>query len=280
MKTTTMLEKKSQPGRRMVMKGMAAMLTAVMAASVSLPAYAADKTIRVGIMSGEDEDVWRVVAQEAAKQGLTIKVVTFNDYIQPNEALERGDLDANSFQHLPYLENQIKTQGYKIVPVGYTAVWPIGLYSKTFTSVADLPKGATIGIPNDPANEARALLVLQNEGVIKLKPGAGILATTVDIVENPKNIKIKELDAGVVGRAIDDLNAAVVNTDWASKAGLTPKERIAQEPVKDNPYRCFIAVREASKNEAWVKPLVAAYQTKAVDEALLKAWKGAALPAY
>ena len=129
-------------------------------------------------MSGEDEDVWRVVTTEAAKKGLTIETVVFNDYTQPNEALERGEIDANAFQHQPYLDNQIKTQGYHIVPVGYTGVWPIGLYSKKYTKVADLPEGAVIGVPNDPSNEGRALRVLQNEGVIKLKDGTGILATT------------------------------------------------------------------------------------------------------
>ncbi len=172
-------------------------------------------------MSGEDEDVWRVVTTEAAKKGLKIETVVFNDYTQPNEALERGEVDANAFQHQPYLDNQIKQHGYHIVRVGYTGVWPIGLYTKKYKTVADLPKGAVIGVPNDPSNEGRALRVLQNEGVIKLKDGTGILATTADIVENPKNVEIKELDAGIVGRSIDDLDAAVVNTDWALKSGLS-----------------------------------------------------------
>ncbi|TIW77409.1 MAG: metal ABC transporter substrate-binding protein, partial [Mesorhizobium sp.] len=155
--------------------------------------------------------------------------VVFNDYTQPNEALERGEIDANAFQHQPYLDNQIKTQGYHIVRVGYTGVWPIGLYSKKYKEVAGLPEGAVIGVPNDPSNEGRALRVLQNEGVIKLKDGTGILATTADIAENPKKVEIKELDAGIVGRSVEDLDAAVVNTDWALKSGLTPENRIAQE---------------------------------------------------
>ena len=198
------------------------------------------------------------------KQGLTIETVVFNDYTQPNEALERGEIDANAFQHQPYLDNQIKTQGYHIVPVGYTGVWPIGLYSKKYAKVADLPEGAVIGVPNDPSNEGRALRVLQNEGVIKLKDGTGILATTADIAENPKKIEIKELDAGIVGRSVEDLDAAVVNTDWALKSGLTPENRIAQEPIADNPYRNFIAVKAGSENEAWVKTLVASYQNETV----------------
>ncbi len=257
--------------------------SAVAAAALSAPssALAEDKkTVKVGIISGEDEDVWRVVTAQAAEKGLKVETVVFNDYTQPNEALERGEIDANAFQHKPYLDNQIKTQGYHIVPIGYTGVWPIGLYSRKFTKVADLPEGAVIGVPNDPSNEGRALRVLQNEGVIKLKDGTGILATTADIAENPKKLEIKELDAGIVGRSVDDLDAAVVNTDWALKSGLTPEQRIAQEPIADNPYRNFIAVKAGSENEAWVKTLVASYQNDAVKAEFDKVYKGTGVSAY
>lgn len=264
--------------------GLAALLaSAVALVSLAAPssAYAADKkSVKVGIISGEDEDVWRVVTAEAAKTGLTIETVVFNDYTQPNEALERGEIDANAFQHQPYLDNQVKTQGYHIVPVGYTGVWPIGLYSKKHAKVADLKKGAVVGVPNDPSNEGRALRVLQNEKLIKLKDGTGILATTADIAENPSGIEIKELDAGIVGRSVDDLDAAIVNTDWALKSGLTPENRIAQEPVDDNPYRNFIAVREESKDEPWVKPLVEAYQNDAVKAEFDRVYKGTGISAY
>lgn len=261
--------------------GLAAIAAALVAGfAAPQPGHAEDKTVRVGIMSGEDEDVWRAVTAEAAKKGLTIKTVVFNDYTQPNEALERGEIDANAFQHQPYLENQIKQHGYHIVPVGYTGVWPIGLYSKSYKTVAELPEGAQIGVPNDPSNEGRALRVLQNEGVIKLKDGTGILATIADIAENPKGVKIRELDAGIVGRSIDDLDAAVVNTDWALKAGLGPDQRIAQEPIADNPYRNFIAVKQGSENEAWVKTLVASYQNDTVKAVFEKVYKGTGLSAY
>lgn len=242
--------------------------------------HAADKAIKVGIISGEDEDVWREVAKQAEKGGLKIETVVFNDYTQPNEALERGEIDANAFQHKPYLDNQIKQHGYKIVPVGYTGVWPIGLYSKTHKTVADLKEGAQVGVPNDPSNEGRALRLLQNEGLIKLKDGTGILATLADVVENPKKLKIKELDAGIVGRSIDDLDAAVVNTDWALKAGLGPDNRIAQEPIADNPYRNFIAVKQADESQPWVKQLVAAYQNDAVKAVFEKVYRGTGLSAY
>ncbi|NVP57181.1 MetQ/NlpA family lipoprotein [Mycoplana rhizolycopersici] len=264
-------------------------LSLVLAASVAAfagalmphPAAAEDKAnVKVGIMSGEDEDIWRVVAAEAEKKGLTVEVVTFNDYTQPNEALERGEIDANAFQHGPYLENQIQAHGYKIKVAGYTAVWPIGVYSKKFKSIAELPEGAVIGVPNDPSNEGRALLVLQDEGVIKLRDGAGILATIVDVAENPKNVVLKELDAGIVGRSVEDLDAAVVNTDWALKSGLAIEDRIAQEKIADNPYRNFIAVREADLAEPWVKTLVSSYQNDTVKAEFDRVYKGTGTVAY
>jgi D-methionine transport system substrate-binding protein len=268
-------------GRRAALAAIAAFGVALPLALSNAPVHAAPPTIKVGIISGEDEDVWRVVKDEAAKRGLTIEAVVFNDYTQPNEALHRGEINANAFQHKPYLDNQIATRGYKIVPVGYTAVWPIGLYSRKVDKVADLKAGAVIGVPNDPSNEGRALNLLQREGLIKLKAGTGILATVADIVENPKKITIKELDAGIVGRSIDDLDAAVVNTDWALKSGLKPdKERIAQEPVADNPYRNFIAVNEADKDAPWVKTLVEAYQNPAVKAEFDKVYKGTGIAAY
>ena len=264
--------------------GLAALLaSAVALVSLAAPssAYAEDKkTVKVGIMSGEDEDVWRVATAEAAKSGLTIETVVFNDYTQPNEALERGEIDANAFQHQPYLDNQIKTQGYHIVPVGYTGLWPIGLYSKKHSKVAELTKGSVVGVPNDPSNEGRALRVLESQKLIKLKDGTGILATIADIAENPSGIEIKELDAGIVGRSVEDLDAAVVNTDWALKSGLTAENRIAQEAVADNPYRNFIAVKQGSENEPWVKALVAAYQNPTVKAEFDRVYKGTGVSAY
>jgi D-methionine transport system substrate-binding protein len=262
--------------RRFVLAGMLALGPLLSPGGAS----AEQKTLRVGIMSAEDEDVWAVVAEQAKTKGLTLKLVVFNDYTQPNEALENGELDANAFQHKPYLDNQIKTRGYHIVPVGYTAVWPIGLYSRKHHKIADLPNGAVIGVPNDPSNEGRALRVLESQGLIKLKPEAGILATTQDIIANPKNIVVKELDAGIVGRSIDDLDAAVVNTDWALKSNLTQGDRLATEPVENNPYRNFIAVKAGHENDPWVKILVASYENDTVRAALAKIYKGTALPAW
>ncbi|MEF3134394.1 MetQ/NlpA family lipoprotein [Rhizobium sp. 268] len=266
--------------RRAALAAVAVSAATLFAFAAPAPSFAADKSIKVGIMAGEEEDIWRVVTTEAAKKGLKIETITFNDYTQPNEALERGELDANAFQHQPYLDNQIKQHGYHITRVGYTGVWPIGLYTKKYKSVAEIPEGAVIGVPNDPSNEGRALRVLQNEGLIKLKDGTGILATVADVTDNPKNIDIKELDAGIVGRSIDDLDAGVVNTDWALKSGLSPAERIAQEPIADNPYRNFIAVKDDNKDSEWVKTLVSSYQNDTVKAEFDKVYKGTGLSAY
>ncbi|MEX3957502.1 MetQ/NlpA family ABC transporter substrate-binding protein [Trinickia sp. EG282A] len=244
-------------------------------------AQADGQTVRVGIMSGEDEDVWRVVAANAAKHGVTVTLTTFSDYTQPNEALAQHDLDANSFQHKPYLDAQIAARHYEIVPVGFTYVQPIGLYSRKVQSVTALPQNATIAVPNDPSNEGRALLLLQANGLIKLKPDVGLLPTARDIADNPKHIRIRELDAGIVGRAIDDVDAAVVNTDWAIKAGIRiPQERIAQEKVERNPYRNFIAVNGKDAKAPWVKALVDSYQQPNVASAILTVYRGATLPAW
>lgn len=260
------------------------LLSAVAMSAVSagpLSASAQDKTIKVGIMGGEDEDVWKVAAEQAAKSGLKIETVIFNDYTQPNEALERKEVDANAFQHEPYLDEQIKQHGYKISIAGHTALWPIGIYSRKIKDLADIKDGAVIGVPNDPTNEGRALRALEAKGLIKLNPDAGILATPIDITENPKKLEIKEMDAGVVGRSIDDLDVAVVNNDWAAKAGLDPKtDAIGWEDKDNNPYRNFIAVRSEDKDAAWVKSLVAAYQNDAVKAELDRAYKGTAIPAW
>ena len=278
---TTFNKTKTRVNRAFLLAATSAvMISSGILAPLSL-AQAADKTtIKVGIISGEDEDVWREVVKQAAAKGLTVKPVVFNDYNQPNEALQNGEVDANAFQHQPFLDNQIKVNHYDIVRVGYTAVWPIGLYSKKVKTADELKEGAVIGVPNDPANEARGLILLQQSGVIKLKPGAGIFATTADIIENPRHVTIKELDSGIIGRSVPDLDAAIVNTDWALKNGLTAADRIAQEPVKGNPYNNFIAVKTDNANAPWVKTLVAAYQNDDVKKVFDKVYKGTGVTAW
>src|SRR5690349_20412454 len=203
--------------RRTLIKVFSAALASA-ALVTSFAARADDKVIKVGTISGPDAQIWSVVQKVAKREGLNVKVIEFNDYVQPNAALDAGDLDANSFQHQPYLDSQIKQRGYKMVSVGYTYISPLGIYSKNLKSAKDLPQGAKVAVPNDPSNENRALLLLASLGAIKLKPGLGtngVNDTPLDIAENPKKLKIVELDAAQLARALPDVAAAVINTNYA-----------------------------------------------------------------
>lgn len=238
-------------------------------------------TLRLGTMAGESETVFQAAADEAKLRGFDVKIVPFSDYILPNEALEHGDIDANAFQHQPYLDAQIKARGYHLVSIGFTYIAPIGLYSHKVRAAADLGQGARIGIPNDPSNGGRGLLLLQSLGQIKLREGSGITPSPRDITENPKKLAIVELDAGIIGRSLDDFTAAVINTNWAVTAGLDIKhDRIAVETVEGSPYRNIIAVKSGRENEPWVHALVDSIHTDRVRQTIQTVWKDAVVPAW
>ena len=188
---------------------------AFMAASLLMMAAfasaAPEARIKVGISGGDGELIWGKVREVAKRRGLKIDLVVFNDYLLPNAALDAGDLDANAFQHKPFLENQVKTRGYHIVAIADTVVEPIGLYSLRVKKVADLPGGASIGIPNDPSNGGRGLLLLQQQGLIKLRDGVGILPSVRDIVANPMKLKLRELDAAQLPRSLPDLDLSLIH---------------------------------------------------------------------
>jgi D-methionine transport system substrate-binding protein len=249
----------------------------------SFGARADDQVIKVGTVSGPDAQVWAVVQKVAKREGLNVKVIEFNDYVQPNAALDSGDLDANSFQHQPYLDSQVKQRGYKIVSVGLTYISPIGVYSKKLKSLNDLPQGAKIAVPNDPSNENRAFLLLQSKGLVKLRAGAGVdgnNATPLDVAENPKKLKFVELDAAQLPRALGDVDAAVINTNYALAAGLQPtRDAIALEDIH-SPYANVIAVRAQDKDKPWVKKLVAAYQSEDVRQFMKNQFKGSMVPSF
>ncbi|WP_175781361.1 MetQ/NlpA family ABC transporter substrate-binding protein [Burkholderia anthina] len=269
--------------RRSLLKVFSVLATGA-ALTLSAGAHAEDKVIKVGTVAGPDSEVWQVVQKVAKeKEGLNVKVIEFNDYVQPNAALDAGDLDANSFQHQPYLDSQVKQRGYKIVSAGLTYISPMGVYSKKFKSLKDLPQGAKLAVPNDPSNENRALLLLQAQGVIKLKAGAatgGNNATVLDIVDNPKKLKISELDAAQLPRVLSDVDAAVINTNYAIAANLQPtKDAIALESLT-SPYANVIAVRVKDKDQPWVKKLVKAYQSREVKEFINKQFKGSMVASF
>lgn len=244
-------------------------------------AAAQDKTnLTVGVSAGVHAEIFEVVKKVAAKDGLNIKIVEFNDYIQPNAALDAGDLDANSFQHLPYLEAEIKNRGYKLTNVGLTVTFPMVIYSKKIKSLNDLKTGDKIGIPNDPTNEGRALLILQAKNVITLKPNAGLSATPIDITSNPKKLKFVELEAPQLPRSLDDVTAAVINNNFAETAGLSAaKEGISVESAT-GPYANLIAVRTADKDKPWVAKLVKAYHDPEVKTFITTKYKESAIPAW
>jgi D-methionine transport system substrate-binding protein len=240
-------------------------LTALaLVAFAAAPALAQDKPIKVGVTAGPHAEIFEVVKKVAERDGLKIQIVEFSDYIQPNAALNAGDLDANSYQHLPYLEAQVKDRGYKIVNIGYTVNFPMGVYSKKVKDLAALQPGARVGIPNDPTNGGRGLLLLESAGLIKLNKDAGLKATPLDITDNPKKIRIVELDAAQLPRALDELDAAAINTNYALPAGLKPtQDSIAIESPKA-PYVNIIAVRMQDKDKPEYAKLVKAYQSPEV----------------
>ncbi len=180
------------------------------------------QTIRVGVTAGPHAEVLDVVKKVAAERGVEIKVVEFTDYVFPNQALANKDLEANSFQHEPYLKNQIAKTGWKLVKVAYTTASPMGFYSKKYKSFADLPEGATVAIQNDPTNGARSLQILANNGIIKLRDPSSVTAGIIDISENPKKLKFVELDAAQLSRSLPDVDTASINNNYAIQAGLDP----------------------------------------------------------
>ncbi|URQ61599.1 MetQ/NlpA family lipoprotein [Pantoea alhagi] len=239
--------------------------------------------VKVGVIVGAEQQVAEV-AQKVAKDkyGLDVELVTFNDYVLPNEALSKGDIDVNAFQHQPYLDAQIKDRGYKLVTVGHTFVYPIAGYSKKIKSLDELQEGAQVAIPNDPTNLGRSLLLLQKVGLVKLKEGVGLQPTSLDIIENPKKLKIVELEAPQLPRSLDDdqIALAVINTTYASQIGLTPtKDGIFVED-KDSPYVNIIVAREDNKDAENVKKFVQAYQSDAVAEAANKIFNGGAVKGW
>jgi len=253
---------------------------ALLLAATLSPVLAQDKPIKVGVTAGPHAQIFEQVKKLAEKDGLKIQIVEFSDYIQPNAALAAGDLDANSYQHKPFLDQQVKDRGYKIVSVGYTVNFPIGIYSKKVKSLGELKEGAKFGIPNDPTNGGRVLLVLQDKGLIKLKPGAGLKATPLDVLENPKKLKFVELEAAQLARSLDDLDAAAINTNYALPAGLHPgKDAIAQENAK-SPYVNLIAVREQDQAKPWVAKLVKLYQSEEIRKFIQTEFKGAVVTGF
>jgi D-methionine transport system substrate-binding protein len=239
--------------------------------------------IKVGVASGPEFTVAQA-AQKVAREkfGLEVELVSFNDYVVPNEALSQGDIDVNAFQHKPYLDEQSRQRGYTLAIVGKTFIYPIAAYSKKIKTLAELQPESTILIPNDPTNGGRSLLLLQKYGLLKLKDGVGLLPKVIDILENPRNLKILELEAPQLPRALDDENVtiAIINNTFSASAGLVPSRDALFVEDKDSPYVNLIVSREDNQNDEKVKKFVQAFQSPQVEEAAVREFKGGAVKGW
>lgn len=240
----------------------------------------AKKEVKIGVTAGPHAEIMDEVAKECAKQGITLKVVEFNDFVQPNTALAEGDLDMNSMQHQPYLDNVIKKQGLKLTPIGKTIILPMAIYSHKFKSIDEVTPGSKVTLPNDPTNGGRALLLLQQAGLIKLKSGTDVNASVPDIVENPKNLQFVELDAAQISRSLDDADLACVNTNYAIPAGLNPQKDSLLVEDKNSPYANVMVVRTEDKDNATYKKVLEIYQSAATKKFLEEHFQGTILPAF
>ncbi|WP_344766396.1 methionine ABC transporter substrate-binding lipoprotein MetQ [Pedobacter ginsengiterrae] len=239
--------------------------------------------IKVGVESGPEYNIAQV-AQKVAREkyNLEVELLQFNDYVMPHEAIHQGDIDADAFQNKPYLDVQAKQHGYKFAIVGNTFVYPIAGYSRKIKSLNELKDESTVIIPNDPTNSGRSLLLLQTAGLIKLKPGVGLLPTLNDVIENPKNLRILELEAPQLPRSLDDANVsiAIINNTFAAPIGLiSTRDGLFIEDSK-SPYVNAIVAREDNKHEDKIKRFVKAYQSVEVEKAAERAFKGRAVKGW
>lgn len=242
-----------------------------------------ENTIRVGIVSGPEREIAETAKKVAKeKYNLDVELVTFNDYVVPNEALNNGDIDANAFQHVPYLETQSAQRGYKLAVVGNTFVYPIIAYSTKINSIDELQDNSTIAIPNDPTNGGRSLLLLEKQGLIKLKEDVGILPKVIDIVSNPKNLRIVELEAPQLPKVLDDreVTIAIINNNFAAQAGLDAEKIGLFHEDRDSPYVNVIVAREDNKDEEKIKKFTQAYQSEEVEKIAIELFKGQAIKGW
>lgn len=252
-------------------------------AEASEEAPAELKEIVVGASPAPHAEILKAAEDVLASKGYKLKIVEYTDYVIPNNALDSGDLDANYFQHKPYLDSFNEQNGTKLVSAGAIHYEPFGIYGGKCSSLEELPDGASVLVPNDISNEARALLLLEAEGLIKLKEGAGLEATQKDIVENPKNLKFVELEAALLPRSLPDEDIAVINGNYAIEAGLKVSDALATEDAKSlaaETYGNIVAVREGDENREEIKALMEALTSPEVKEFMETTYEGAVVPLF
>lgn len=254
-------------------------LIAAVLATVSITAQAQTR-LSVAATAVPHAEILEHVKPALAKEGVTLEVKVFTDYIQPNVQVSEKKIDVNFFQHKPYLDEFNKNKGTNLVPVAAVHVEPYGAYSGKVKKVADLPKGATIAIPNDPSNAGRALILLEQNGLIKLKDSKNILSTVKDIAENAKGFKIKELEAATLPRILDQVELALINTNYALEAKLVPTRDALFIENSNSPYANLLVSRPDNKDSDAVKKLVTAIQSADVKKFIEEKYKGAVVPAF
>jgi D-methionine transport system substrate-binding protein len=236
------------------------------------------KIIKVGASPVPHAEILEQVKPILAKEGYDLQIIVFTDYVTPNKALVSGDLDANFFQHIPYLENFNKENHTDLTYTVKVQVEPMGIYSKKIKKLADLKDGATVAIPNDPTNGSRALKLLEKEGLIKLKSGDNL--TKLDITQNTKNLKIEDLDAAQLPRVLDNVDAAVINSNYALEAKLNPMTDALALEAKDSPYSNVLAVRKEDKDKPYIKALSKALNSPEIKKFIISKYKGSVIPSF
>lgn len=244
---------------------------------------ASDNVITVGASPSPHAEILEAIKPELEAQGYELKVVEYSDYVQPNVALSEGDLDANYFQHLPYLENYNTENGTDLASAGAIHFEPMGLYAGKSSDITNVPDGAKIAVPSDATNEARALLLLQDQGVIKLTDGVGLEATANDIVENPHNVELVEVEAAAVPRSLQDVDFGVINGNYALSAGLDTSATLASEGADSEAaqtYANIIAVRSGDENSEKTQALLKALTSDTAHKFIEDTYKGSVIPVF
>ena len=239
--------------------------------------------LRVGVMSGPEHEIAETAKKIAKeKYNLDVELITFNDYIIPNEALNQGELDANAYQTKPFMDEQMKQRGYKLASIGNTFVYPIVGYSKKIKSLNELKDGSTVVIPNDPTNGGRSLLLLEKQGLIRLTPNVGLFPKLTDVIDNPKKLEIMELDGPQLPRVLEDekVTLAIINNNFAGQAGLDPKVDGIFVEDKDSPYVNLIVSRIDNQNDEKIKTFLKAYQSEEVAKKAEQLFKGGAIQGW
>ncbi len=253
------------------------------ASSAGSAAGSADTTIKVGASVTPHAEILNQVKDTLAQEGYQLEVVEYNDYVLPNTALESGELDANYFQHITYLNDFNEENGTHLTDVASIHFEPFGLYAGKSASIEELPDGATIAVPNDTTNEARALLLLEQEGLITLNPDAGLSATVVDIVDNPKNLNIQEVEAAQLARVLPDVDLAAINGNYALEAGLKVSDAIATESSESDAAKAYanvLVVKEGTENEPKIQALIDALESDTVKDFIEQNYDGAVVAVF